>query len=399
MSRRLAVVLTVHVLVLTGAGLGYGAAANPITDALPTAIPQVDRLAPDVAALAGFAALPTAEPLAHASLGEEVLKFAGALGVGLDRADVASRLSAARLSPPEENVLAGLVAQLGLCATQTRAAQHETPHAELVTGREDFSPGRAAALRACAVTMRGLVEPARLSLLNSDSGGEDLLIWPVLAFSPGKADNIYREDYALLVDAGGNDTYLNNQGSNMLDLKRSLTSPVARYKEPARGCHQTYPDSVSGRILPTPGPNGERVASFDGPECVPVAALLMDLAGDDSYGALAKPVFPDTQCSNDPSVHRFTTIGSAVEGVAMLIEEAGDDTYLGRTGTMGAGRIGGVGMHEDRAGNDEYKAMRNGMGLGLLVGTGVLRDMSATTTTCPARSTRTRSLTRMARAV
>jgi hypothetical protein len=202
------------------------------------------------------------------------------------------------------------------------------------------------------------------------------VIWPVLAFSPGKADNTYREDYALLVDSGGNDNYLNNQGSNMLDLKRSLTSPVARYHEPARGCHQTYPDSLSGRILPTPGPNGERVASFDGPECVPVAGLLMDLDGDDSYGALEKPVFPDTQCSDDPSVRRFTTIGSGVEGVSIVIDGAGDDTYLGRTGTMGAGHIGGVGLLEDRAGNDSYKAMRNGMGLGLLGGVGVLHDVS-----------------------
>ena len=75
-------------------------------------------------------------------------------------------------------------------------------------------------------------------------------------------------------------------------------------------------------------------------------------------------------------MHRFTTIGSGVEGVSIVIEGAGDDTYLGRTGTMGAGHIGGVGLLEDRAGNDDYKAMRNGMGLGLLVGTGVLRDMS-----------------------
>ena len=81
LSRRFAVALAVPMLVLTGAGFGYGAAdAVPITEPLDgvssAAIPQLERLAPDVATLARFTALPAARPPAHASLGEEVLKFA-----------------------------------------------------------------------------------------------------------------------------------------------------------------------------------------------------------------------------------------------------------------------------------------------------------------------------------
>ena len=134
MSRRLAVVLAVPVLALTGAGAGYGAAANPVTDALAPAIPQVERLAPDVAGLAGLAALPTAEPPAHASLGEEVLKFAGALGVGFDQADVTSRLSAARLARRPRPCSPGWSPSSG-CAPPRPGGAAETPHAELITGR------------------------------------------------------------------------------------------------------------------------------------------------------------------------------------------------------------------------------------------------------------------------
>jgi hypothetical protein len=288
---------------------------------------------------------------------------------------VAEEIAAAGLAPELETTLAALVVQLATCAGHTEAMQQRTPHEALVSGAALPHPADMAAIRGCAVSMRAAVEAAR-PVLSTGTADGPVRVWPMLAFSPGDTDDVYVEDYALSIDQGGNDTYLNNQGSNELDLKRSVTSPVALYNEPARGCQMTYPDSVSGRILEEPGPNGERVASFDGPECVPVAGLLWDGGGDDTFGRMDPPVFPDTQCSQDPSVTRFTTIGSGVEGVSILIDEAGDDTYLGSTGSMGAGHLGGVGLLEDRAGDDFYFAMRNGMGLGLLGGVGILRDDS-----------------------
>lgn len=340
-------------------------AAGAVTDALPA----------EAAALAGFGSLPAVEPPADLDLVDELMAVAESIGAPLDRAAVSDEIRGGGLTPMQEGALAALVAQLGACAGDTNAMLARTPHVDLVSGAATPDPADVAALRACAVTLRATVETLRPALTARAEGNEPVRVWPLLAFSPGESDDEYLEDYALSVDQGGNDFYLNNQGSNMLDLKRSLTNPLAlRFGEPARGCEMTYPDSVSGRILEHPGPNGERINSFDGPECVPVAGLLWDMGGDDTYGRIDPPSFPDTQCSKDPSVRRFTTIASGVEGVSILVDDKGNDTYLGSTGSMGAGHLGGVGVLEDGDGDDFYFAMRNGMGLGLLVGLGILRD-------------------------
>lgn len=327
----------------------------------------------EAAALAGLAPLPAADLPAAGSLADEVLAVADDLGTGLDPAAVTAAVDDAALAPEAETALAGLVAQLRVCSGHTQTMLARTPHVDLALGGATPDPTDVMAIRGCAVSLRSAVEAARPALTTA-SGDGPLRLWPVLAFSPGDTDDEYLEDYALSIDQGGDDFYLNNQGSNEIDVKRSLTNPAARYHEPARGCQMTYPDSVSGRILEEPGPNGERVPSLDGPECVPVAGLLWDMEGNDTYGRLDPPVFPDTQCSEDSSVTRFTTIGAGVEGVSILLDDAGDDEYLGSTGSMGAGHVGGVGVLEDGGGNDFYFAMRNAMGLGLLGGIGILKD-------------------------
>lgn len=377
-QRRIAV-LSAASLFVGGAVLGSGGLAGAAPLPLPAPVAGVagtigDALPAEAAALAGFGPLPAVEPPADLDLVDELMAVGTSIGAPLDRGVVADEIDGAGLTALQEGALAALVAQLGACAGDTDAMLARTPHADLVSRAATPDPADVAALRACAVTLRATVEALRPALTARAEGNEPVRVWPLLAFSPGESDDEYLEDYALSIDQGGDDFYLNNQGSNMLDLKRSLTNPLALYNEPARGCHMTYPDSVSGRILEEPGPNGERVASFDGPECVPVAGLLWDMAGNDTYGRMDPPVFPDSQCSKDPSVTRFTTIGAGVEGVSMLIDHGGDDTYLGSTGSMGAGHLGGVGLLEDGAGDDFYYAMRNGMGLGLLVGLGVLKD-------------------------
>jgi hypothetical protein len=374
--RRNAVLASVPLLVaaaVIGSTGSAGAAPLPVAPA-PLAALTEGALPAEAAVLAGLAPLPAAQAPVAGPLTDELTALATDIGAPLDRATVAEELDAAGLAPELDTALASLVAQLAACSGDTDTMLARTPHADLVSGAATPDPADVAALRACAVSLRATVEAVRPVLSTATAEGP-VRLWPLLAFSPGDTDDEYLEDYALSIDQGGDDFYLNNQGSNMLDLKRSLTNPAAlRFGEPARGCEMTYPDSVSGRILEEPGPNGERVNSFDGPECVPIAGLLWDMGGNDTYGRLDPPSFPDTQCSDEESVRRFTTIGSGVEGVSILIDDKGDDTYLGSTGSMGAGHLGGVGMLEDRDGDDFYFAMRNGMGLGLLVGLGILRD-------------------------
>ena len=141
---------------------------------------------------------------------------------------------------------------------------------------------------------------------------------------------------------------------------------------PARGCEQVFPDATSGGV--EPGPDGERTLSWRGPECVASASLHLDLAGDDVYGRRQAPSFPDSTCTADPVARRIATQGVGFVGVGMLVDAGGDDRYVGKTLTQGAGHLGGVGVLRDLAGDDRYLAIRSAQGVAVLGGVGVLVD-------------------------
>jgi hypothetical protein len=331
------------------------------------------RLGTPAKALSGLTPVPAQPRPRAAGLALEVTRLASAVGVHLDPDSVGSKVRHAHLDGAVAESLSVLVAQLHTCTAVTQHALARTPHVSLASGRVLMAPQSRAALRRCAVSLRGVVGRAGGVLTSAGHSGQRLVLWPVLAYSPRKTrDDRYVEDYMLQVDGGGDDRYFNNAGSNQVDLKRSVSSPAARYHRPSRGCMATFPDSTTGRVVR--GPNGERRNSLDGQECTPTTALLLDSGGSDQYGRMQPPVFPDTECSTDPSVRRMSTIGVGVEGVGMLIDARGDDRYRGRSVTMGAGHLGGVGLLEDRRGDDSYLALRNAQGLGLLGGLGVLRD-------------------------
>ena len=346
---------------------GGAGASGRIHGSLTGAAAALDEAA---AVLAGLRAAPIPRALPVATLRAEITALGRTLGTPLDPAEVAGAVADARLAPATQATLAGLLARLRACTQTTQRLLAEAPLAELAATAR---PAADSGLAACATDLAAEAAPALEALRAAGSGEDDLRLWPVIAYAPdaGAAD-VYREDYALLVDRGGDDEYRNNQGGNTLDLKRSLSSPAARLRRPARGCEAVFPDVTTGRLKR--GPVGERVLSYDGAECTPAAALLLDLGGDDRYGRRARPSFPDNLCTRDRIVRRISTIGSGVAGVGMLIDAAGDDVYLGKTGTQGAGHLGGVGLLEDRGGDDTYLAIRGAQGLGLLGGAGVLRD-------------------------
>jgi hypothetical protein len=106
---------------------------------------------------------------------------------------------------------------------------------------------------------------------------------------------VYVNDYALVVEMGGDDQCFNNAGGNLLDVKRGPAGSPALEKAPARGCEHAF-EITTG-------------------ECVPSAALVLDLAGNDRYGRLEPPdPNVDGLCTQDPLVRRFGTIGSGVVG-------------------------------------------------------------------------------------
>jgi hypothetical protein len=153
------------------------------------------------------------------------------------------------------------------------------------------------------------------------------------------ADHTYTEDYRVLVDLGGNDTYHNAAGS-----------------------------ADSGAIEPGAG-NGL------------YAAVAIDLEGNDTYDT-------DPAAFSEGSTGARLGQGAGYGGVGMLVDDGdGDDTYRVR-GTQadqraygqGAG-VAGVGVVQDRGGEDTYEltarddaGVASGQGFAAQGGVAVLSD-------------------------
>lgn len=189
-------------------------------------------------------------------------------------------------------------------------------------------------------------------------------LWPLLRLETSDGSDLYEHDYAILIDTGGNDIYLNNGGGNLLDLRRGPMGSAAPETAPARGCRSV--GDVGNLTVPSVRTD---------PECVPAAAVLIDTDGNDAYGRMETPhPADDGICTNDPLVRRIMTGGAGFGGVGLLLDDDGNDVYLGKTGALGTGHVGGVGILRDTGGNDVYRAIRNSQGFGLVDGTGTLQD-------------------------
>jgi len=274
-------------------------------------------------------------------------------------AAVDSSSSVARL--PE--AVAGRLALLadGLVACQVagagaRAAFERAPDSAA-------EPAAAMALRRCAAPLQAAaLETSDFLRAHPQAEGGSVDIWPLLRYSPGESDDTYVHDYVLLVDQGGNDRYLNNAGGNLLDHRRGPEGSAATEKAPARGCHTLGLDFVAGK-----GPT-------DG-QCQIGQALLIDSAGNDVYGERQAPdPADDAFCTADPLVRRINTGGAGFAGVGILIDGAGDDSYVSKTISLGSGHVAGVGILRDEAGDDSYLSLRNAQGYALAGGLGLLRD-------------------------
>ena len=193
--------------------------------------------------------------------------------------------------------------------------------------------------------------------------GSTIDVWPVLRFDGFCAlPNTYANDYLLTVDVGGDDTYANNAGSNMVDLNFApVTSRVGGLRGfgPARGCQQA-------------------IAGLRQGDCVPAVAVVLDLAGTDRYGVMQSPDL-DARCTPSTSqlIRRMVTGGVGFLGVGILRDAGtGSDQYTSKTVSLGAGHIFGVGVLSDEGGDDSYLSIRNSQGFALVGGVGILADQS-----------------------
>jgi hypothetical protein len=147
-----------------------------------------------------------------------------------------------------------------------------------------------------------------------------------------RADDVHAPGAALIVDPGGNDTYLR------LPVRDGALSVIVdlagddRYQGSDLVVHglSAIIDFAGNDAYAMPGPGlGAALAG---------ASVVMDFSGDDSYSA------------------ELFGQGAAAFGLGALIDHAGNDTYRLRAGGQGFGLAEGVGLLWDRGGNDTYAA-------------------------------------------
>ena len=231
-------------------------------------------------------------------------------------------------------------------------------------------------------------------------------------FLGGKKENVYKGDYLLLVDYGGDDEYI-EVGVAKEELPISIIVDFSgndRYrgeKGPATALKgfSTVIDYKGDDVY-----TAERMGIGTG---VFGQGILMDFSGNDVYrtevygegaGVFGTGILSDAQGDDHYIGFQGTQGFGFVKGVGVLIDRKGNDTYTARDDTIkypspqtkkhntslsqGAGfgiradftdghsLAGGVGILIDGEGNDHYSCGVFGQGVGYWFGTGILFDLS-----------------------
>lgn len=164
-----------------------------------------------------------------------------------------------------------------------------------------------------------------------------------VSFNSKKEDNTYQgDDYLLIVDMAGNDTYLGGAAASRID------HPVSTVIDWAG--NDVYTASQT-----TPCAQGAGIMGY---------GFLIDNGGDDTFTAVNNAqgmcyfgvgILWDNG-GNDKFIGHASVQGSAAFGVAGLIKIGGNDSYYAYLTSQGFGYVGGYGALIDTAGNDKYVA-------------------------------------------
>ncbi len=218
--------------------------------------------------------------------------------------------------------------------------------------------------RAGQIAVRS-VESMRVALANEPlvPGATLDLVGPLgrIALSlEGKDDTWRGADFFLLVDGGGNDTYLDDTATN-LDIFHPVTAVVDL------GGDDVYRPSfawdIKGGALPSIRTKSARqAAGMFG------IAILDDAAGDDrykclhfcqGYGLFGVGVLVDRGGKDSYAGYDFSQ-GAAEYGYGLLLDTGGkDDTYETLQTSQGYGGTRGIGWLVDDGGNDAYLAIED----------------------------------------
>ncbi|HET7489684.1 MAG TPA: hypothetical protein VFJ85_17280 [Acidimicrobiales bacterium] len=335
-----------------------GASAGVLSDSLPGLPADVAAaLAPADALLEPPVGAPTLPANPTSALVDALKGLASDMGTPRDPAGAVLK---AALSPETAGYLALVATDVLACERITKAHYAAIPPSVLANAAREYGKGLNPSdfndIRSCALKLRKSVYDLESVLARTVLPlTADIDLWPVLRLSRGTVNNVYLNDYAITIDTGGDDTYVNNAGGNMIDLNFGPAGqPGLKGEGPAKGCQGAIPALLAA-------------------DCTPVAGVLLDMGGNDRYGVKQTPDV-DKVCTADPVIRRMVTNGAGFLGASILVDRGGNDVYSGKTGANGAGHVFGVGMLFDEGGNDTYLAVRNSTGFALVGGIGVFRD-------------------------
>ncbi|MBI5491108.1 MAG: hypothetical protein HY905_27500 [Deltaproteobacteria bacterium] len=231
----------------------------------------------------------------------------------------------------------------------------------------------AAEVYAAAAKLAATIEDASLERFaglegvrfDGDSGLGRVVIRDAAAQTHDETDRSLAIPVLLLLDLGGDDTYLVAAGgAGELGLPVSIAIDLGgddRYG------YEERPDPHDGERLPSDeAGRWGGTADGDGPVSLSRTSrqgsarlgigLLFDLGGGrDEYRSLRM------------------SQGFALFGVGVLYDDGGDDRYACEAGCQGAGLFG-IGLLLDADGNDRYRTFNSAQGFGFAGGAGVLYD-------------------------
>ena len=154
------------------------------------------------------------------------------------------------------------------------------------------------------------------------------------------------DDYLLIVDVAGDDTYYGGGGSGcdrgisvILDLAGNDTYDSRKNSTNKTDPNKTDPDNIDPAF-------GAGIFGY---------GILLDQQGNDRYFA------------------QFLSQGSGLFGTGILYDVAGDDRYHGIGNLQGSGSFGS-GLLIDNQGDDRYEIYKFGQGYGFTQGFGLLLD-------------------------
>jgi hypothetical protein len=147
-----------------------------------------------------------------------------------------------------------------------------------------------------------------------------------------RGDDVHGPGAAVIVDPGGNDTYIRAPATG-----GAISVIVDLGGDDRYGGSDVVVHGLSA-IVDFSGNDTYAMAGPGLGAAIAGASIVVDFSGDDRYAA------------------ELFGVGAAAFGLGAIVDLAGNDSYRVRAGGQGFGLAGGVGLLWDRAGNDSYMA-------------------------------------------